>query len=190
MFRRLHTNAKHLSYFVKSSQTLPYALKLSSVFQQPNLRFVLSKQPLMFFTKMPLIKRGFSTMREKSHIALPDNWHSATDVDGSVYYRNHVTGEIQRERPLIMEEQIIKFEQSPDLSAMLPVNWHSATDRSGRVYYYNPITGQSQWDRPNTIEDQLLRVKKDMDLIELTQMFLHLSIMFLIMTMSYISVIV
>ena len=75
MFHRLvrvHTNAKNLSYFVNSYPTLPNVLKSSIVLQHPNLFTFLNKQSISYFTKTPLIKRGFSTMSEKPPVSVKE----------------------------------------------------------------------------------------------------------------------
>ena len=71
----------------------------------------------------------------------PNEWQTAYDEEGNVYYYNTITGISQYEDPQSQDPE------AEHLRSQLE-QWAQAYDDDGNVYWYNSVSGISQYENP------------------------------------------
>ena len=77
----------------------------------------------------------------------PNEWQTAYDEEGNVYYYNTITGISQYEDPQSQDPE------AEHLRSQLE-QWAQAYDDDGNVYWYNSVSGVSQYENPFATGEQ------------------------------------
>jgi len=74
-------------------------------------------------------------------------WQTAYDEEGNVYYYSEKTGVSQYENPYSLVAAQVQDPAAEHVRNML-LQWAQAYDAEGTPYWYNAATGQSQYESP------------------------------------------